>query len=172
MHDQRRAVLDRVAEVGRRRSVVHDERYARVVGDGADGVEVGNVPARVGNRLAEDRTRVVIDRGFDGVNIIEVDEFAFPSKAFEHVLELGVGAAVEARRCDNVHARHHQRIERHDLCGVTRGTANSAGTTFKMGDTLGQRHNRRVRQPRIDKADFLKVEEPRGMIRVLKYERG
>jgi hypothetical protein len=102
MHDQRRAMLDRAAQVGRRRGVVDDQRHARIVGDRGHGVEVGDVAARVGDGFAEDRAGVVVDGGLDGVEIVEIDEGRGPAEALDRLAELRDRAAVEARRDDDV----------------------------------------------------------------------
>jgi hypothetical protein len=47
------------------------------------GVEIGDVTARVGNRFAEDRARVVVDRGLDGVEIVEIDKGRTTSQTLE-----------------------------------------------------------------------------------------
>src|SRR5207302_432199 len=56
------AVLERAAQGRRSERVVDDDRYAGVVRDLADGLEIGNVQARVADRLHEQAAGVLVDR--------------------------------------------------------------------------------------------------------------
>ena len=55
MHDDVGAVVDRLAEVGRRQRVVDDQRHAGASRDVGDRLDVGDDAAGIGDRLDEDR---------------------------------------------------------------------------------------------------------------------
>jgi hypothetical protein len=52
--------------------------------------------------LAEDRAGVVVDRGLDRVEIVEIDELRRPAEALDGLAELRDRAAVEPGRDDDV----------------------------------------------------------------------
>ena len=169
MDDQRRAVLDRAAEVWRGRGIVDDQRQARVVGDPRDHVEVGDVAAGVGDALAEDRAGIVVDGGLDRVGVVEVDELRGPAEALDRLAELGDRPAVEPGRDHDVAPRRHQREQRHDLRRVPRRTADSADAAFQRGDAFLQHRHGGVGQAGIDVAHLLQVEERGGVVGVAEH---
>ncbi|MPL71114.1 hypothetical protein SDC9_16885 [bioreactor metagenome] len=166
MHHQRRAMLDRAAQIGRGEGVVDDQRQAEPVGHLRHRIEIGDIAAGVRDRLAEDRTGVLVHRGFDRRGIVEIDEGAAPAEALHRQAELGDGAAVKPGRGDDVQPRPHQREERHDLRRMARGATHRPRATLERGDAVCQRRDRRVGQARIDVAHFLQVEEPRRVVGV------
>ena len=74
VHNEGRPEIDRAAEVRRGRRVVDDKGQPDLVRELANGVQVGDVATRVGDRLAEDRARVLVDRGLDGVKVVEIHQ--------------------------------------------------------------------------------------------------
>ena len=137
--------------------------------DGADRVQIGDIAAGVGDRLAEDGAGVIVDGGLDRVQIVEIDEFRGPAEALDGLAELGDGAAVKPGRGHDVAPRRHQREERHDLRRVPGRAADCAYATFEGRDAFLQHGHGRVGQARVDVAHFLQVEEGRGMVRVAEH---
>jgi len=72
--DDVRAVIQRFAQIGRREGVVDDEGYPRLAGDGRQFLERRDLERGIRHGLAEDRARFVVDRGFDGADVRDVDE--------------------------------------------------------------------------------------------------
>ena len=159
VHHQCRAVFDWAAEVGRGRGVVDDQGQARIVGDLRDRIEIGDVAAGVGDGFTENRARVVVDSGGNGVCIIKVYELGRPAETFDRLAELRDRAAIKAGRGNDITAGLHQREQRHDLRCVTGRTAYRANAAFKGCHTFLQHGNSGVRQAGIDVADFLQVKE-------------
>ena len=122
--------------------------------------------ARVGDGFAEDGAGVVVDRGFHGVGVVDVDELGRPAEALNGLRELRDRAAVEAGGDDHVLARAHERKERHDLGRVARGAADGAGTALERGDAFLQHCDGGVGEAGVDVAHFLEVEEGGGMFGV------
>jgi len=168
MHDQRRAHLDRLAQIGRGGGVVDDQGDAVLVGNRRQRRDIGDIATGVGDGLAEDRAGVLVDGGLDGGQIVGIDKGRRPAKAFEDLRELGDRAAIEPGRGDDVQSWPHQRIERHDLRRVSRRGADSPHATLQRRQTLAQGGDGRVGQARIDIADFLQVEQSRGMVGIAK----
>jgi hypothetical protein len=164
MHHQRGAQLDRAAQVGGCRSVVHDQRNARVIGDGGDGRNVGDVAAGIGDRLAEHGAGVIVDGRLHRVEIVEIDEFRGPAEALDGLAELRDGAAVKASGHDDVPPRRHDREKRHDLRRVARRAADRADAALERGDAFLQHGDRGIGQARVDEAHFLKVEQRRRVL--------
>ena len=71
---QRRSMLNRAAEIASGRGVVDNQGEAGVIGNLRNGVEVCDIAAGIGNRLTEDRARILVDGGLDRVGIIKIDK--------------------------------------------------------------------------------------------------
>ena len=162
-------MFDRAAEIGRGGGVVDDERHTGLVGHLGHGGDIRDMPAGIGDGLAEDSAGVVVNRCRDGVHVVDIDEFRLPTETLNCLAELRDRSAVKPGRDNDVAARRHQREKRHDLRRVTRGAADRADTAFEGGDTFLEHGDGRVRQPRIDVADFLQVEERRGVFCIAKH---
>ena len=102
VHNQSGPMLDRAAKVWRGRGVVDDQRDFGGICNFGDGIEIRDVPTRVGNRFSEHGARVVINGGLHSVQIVKVDESRLPSEPFDGVAELGDGAAVKAGGDDHI----------------------------------------------------------------------
>ena len=159
-------MLDGAAQIRARQRVVDDERDPRLIRDPCDRRNIGDVAPGVRDRLDEDRPGVVVDGGAHGGLVVKVHERGRPAEAADRLPELRNRAAVEPGRGDYVQPRTHQRQEREDLRRVPRRTADRARAPFQRGDAVLQRADGRVRQPRIDVADLLQVEEPGGVVGV------
>ena len=86
-----------------------------------------------------------------------------PAEPRERVAELGQRAAVQLARGDDVVAGLQQRVEREELGGVARRRGDRRPTALQGGDPLLERGDGRVRQPRVDVAEGLEVEQ-RGRV--------
>lgn len=96
VHDDVGAMVNRTDEVAAcAKGVVHNERDARVVGDFGNGLEVGDVVARVADALDVHGLGVVVDGGGNVLGLVAVDEFGLDAQPGEKYFELVVGAAVE-----------------------------------------------------------------------------
>ena len=62
VHDDVRAVVERLGEIGRRERRIDDQGNSVVMGDLGDGLEVGDLQRRVGDRLAEQGAGLLVDR--------------------------------------------------------------------------------------------------------------
>ena len=96
MHNQCRAVRDRVAKIWGGRGVIHDQRKASFICDISDCAQVGNVAAGICDGFTENRTGVVIDRGFHCGGIVEINELCRPAEALDGLAELGDRASIKA----------------------------------------------------------------------------
>ena len=119
MHNQSRAQINRAAQVWRGRGVVDNQRNSRRVGNIGHRTHIHDIPARIGNRLAEDGTGVIVNRRLHCIQIVEIDESGGPAKAFDGLAELRDRATIKTGRGDDVLARPHQREQRHDLRRVS-----------------------------------------------------
>ena len=115
MHHQRRAMLNRAAEVGRGAGVVDDQRNARRICHIRNSAHIHDIAAGVCDGLTKDRAGVVVDRIGHGLRIVEIDKLAGPAEPLDRMAELGDRAAIETGGGDDILARPHQREQRHDL---------------------------------------------------------
>src|SRR6266511_2322958 len=101
LHDDVRAPLDRAAEVaGGPEGVVDDERDLVLVRELRERLEVGDVVARVADRLDVERLRLRSDRLLPLAEVVLLDELRGDPEARQRHLELVVRAAVELRGGD------------------------------------------------------------------------
>ncbi len=123
--------LDGLLEVGRHEGVVDHDFAAALVGDGADGGDVGEAHQRIGRRLDVDVARVAADGALDVARIGRVDIGELQTEVGHDLVEEPRYAAVEIVGGDDVIASFHQMAERAD-------GGHSAGEN-RCGDTAFQR---------------------------------
>ncbi len=114
MDDDVRAVGEGADEVGRRQSVVDDQRHARAFGDRRDRLDIGDDAAGIGDRLDEDRLGLVAERAAEGIEIVRIGPTCQP-KFLKAWLELVDRAAIELVAGNELVARMHQRVEDENL---------------------------------------------------------
>lgn len=137
VHDDVGAVLDGPQEVAARaESVVDDEGHTLGVGDLGDGLEVGDVVARVADALDVDGLGLVVDQGGDLVWVVAVDEFSLDAEARQEDFELVVRATVEVGCGDDVVAGVGEGVDGDELRALAGGGSESSDTTFEGSDTL------------------------------------
>ena len=162
--DQCRSMLNGAAEIRRSRGVVDNQRNAVLLRDRGKRIKVRYIPARIGDGLAEQGAGVFVERRLHRVQIFRVNELCGPSEPIDRAAELGDRPAVQPVGGNDVAPGLHDRKERHDLSAVAGRAANRACTAFKGGEPLLQNCDSRVCKSRIDVADFLEVEQSRGVI--------
>lgn len=124
--------------------VVDDQGHALLFADLGDGLEVGDVIARVPDALDVDGLGPVVDGGRDVLGLVAVDELGLDAEAREHHFELVVGSAVEVRGRDDIVAGVGQRRDGHELRALARGAGHSGDTPFQGGDPLLEDIDRRL----------------------------
>ena len=153
--------------------VVDDQRNPRLVGDRGDPFDVEHVTTGIADRFAVERLRLGSDRGAPGVEVVRVvDERRLDAEAGEAVAQEVVGAAVERRRRHDVITRVGEVEQRVALRGLTARHRQGAHTAFERCDPELEGLLGGVRQPGVDEADLVQVEQRGGMRRVTKDERG
>ncbi len=160
-------VLEGTAEHRAGEGVVDDDRQAGIVGDLADGLEVGDIDAGVADRLHVEGAGVGVDRLFEVVGIALVDELGGDAVLGQRVVEQVVRSAVEAGGRDDVLAgggdvHHRQRFRR-----LTGRHGQRSRTPFESGDPLFEHIARGVHQPRVDVAELLQAEQAGGVVTVV-----
>jgi hypothetical protein len=112
MHHDVGAVLDGPAQVGRGHGVVHDQRDAVGVGDGGQGLEVGDVAQRVADRFAVDGLGAGVDQRREGGRVAVVGKAHLDAELGQGVGEQVVGAAVQRGGRDDVVAGFGDGLDR------------------------------------------------------------
>ena len=167
VHDDIRAVLDGADQIRRTEGVVDDERNAVRVGDGGERVDVGDVAVRVAERLDVECLGVGTDRGFDLVQVVDVDERGLDAVERERVREQVRAAAVDGLLRDDVLPLRRERLDRV-------GDRRRAGGDRKSGDAALERRDARlehalrgVGQPPVDVARVGEAEAVGGVLRAV-----
>ena len=166
------APLEGAAQIRRRHGVVDDQRYAGIVGDGGDGLDVDHDAARVGQVLDEDRLASRRQRAAEIGGIGRIHHVRGPAHAGEAVGELGDGAAVELVRGDELVARLEQGVEQQQLRAMAGAGAQPRGAVLEPGDTLLEHRDRRVGKARVYVAEGLQVEQRRRLVDIVEHVGG
>ena len=78
MHDNVGAVIDRLAQIGRRQRVIDDQRNAGVMSDGGDGFDIDDDATGIGEVLDEDRLALGCQRAAEILRLRGIDEAHSP----------------------------------------------------------------------------------------------
>ena len=167
VNDQRRAVVDRLAQPRRGERVVDDQRDAGIIGDPGDRFDVADYAAGIGEALDEEGLGSGRHRALEIVRLVGIDDVRLPAELRIGVAHLLQRAAVEARGGDDLVARPHQREQRQHLRRMARRRHRAATTPFERGQPRLERGIGRVGQPRIDEAYGLQVEQRGGVVGIL-----
>ena len=162
-------MVDRPEEVARgAEGVVHDQRNAGLARHRREGLEIGDVEARIADGLDVERLRAVVDRAPERLRIVAVDELRRDAEPRQGDLQLVVGAAVEKARGDDVVAGAGDRGERQELRRLTGGDRDRSRAAFERRDALLEDVGGRIHDPGVDIAELLQREEPRAVRRSAK----
>ena len=163
---------DRVAQEGRRHRVVDDERHAVRVRDLGDGGDVEHA-AGSGCRGSRRRRRAVVrpHRRGEGVGRAGVDEGRLDAELGEVDGEHADAAAVERAGGDDVVAvLRAASAAPSPRAAMPLAEAERGAAALERGDALLEHRDGRVRQPRIDVAEGLQVEQAGGVVGAVEDE--
>jgi hypothetical protein len=132
---------------------------------------VADVQLRVADRLGIECLGVWRDGGAERAGVIGIDERDADAELVERRRELRVRAAVERPRRDDVMAVPAQREERQHLRRHAGRRRQRRAPAFERRHALLQRGDRGIRDPRVDVAERLQVEEARRVIGAVEHER-
>src|SRR5262249_7234473 len=88
MHHNVGAVVDRLAEIGRRKGVVDDQRDARALSDFGDCLDIGDHAAWIGDRFDEDRLSLRAHRALERADVVRLGPDDVPAAILEPMVEL------------------------------------------------------------------------------------
>ena len=162
MHDDRGAVLDRLAQ-HRAGSVVHDERDAHCAADFGDlgDREDGELGIRQGLAIPAAGPRVA--RLAEIFRIGGVDEAAFDAHGAHGVLEQIPGAAIDVGRADEIVADVTDILHGEQRGGLSGGNRQSGDTAFECRHALLQHGLRRIHDAGVDIAELFEREQVAGV---------
>ena len=135
------AVLNRAQQVGRREGVVHDERKIVLVRDGGPALDVEYVGIRVAERLRVEELGVVLDGGFDSVEVGRVHERGGKSLFGKGVLEQIERASVKVGGGDDMVTNRGDVLHGDGDCGRAGGDAKRSDAALECGDALLENGN-------------------------------
>ena len=164
--DDVRAVLDGTDEVRGAKGVINDQRQAVLVGDGRDGVDVGDVAVGVAQSLEVDSLGVGLDRVLDLFQVMCIHEGGGDAELGQGVLQQVVAAAVDGLLGHDVVAGLRQRLD-----GVGDGRragsgGQSSNAALERRDALLEHVLRGVGQTAIDVSGVGQTEAVSGVLAV------
>jgi len=164
--DDVRAVLDGTDEVRGAKGVINDQRQAVLVGDGRDGVDVGDVTVGVAQSLEVDGLGVGLDRVLDLFQVMCIHEGGGDAELGQGVLQQVIAAAVDGLLGHDVVAGLRQRLD-----GVGDGRRAGSGgqssdAALERRDTLLEHVLRGVGQTAIDVSGVGQTEAVSGVLAV------
>ena len=150
---------------------IDEKRQSVLVRERGHTRHVEDFEARIAERLAEEQPRLRPDRRAPRVEVARVDERRLDPEARQRVVQQVVRAAVERARRDDVRAGRHERHDREMKRRLPARRRDRPDAALERRDALFQHRARRVRQPRVDVARALHVEERRRVVAVAEDER-
>ena len=163
VNDDVGAVFDRADQIGGAEGVVDHDRYAAAVGDRGDGVDVGDVAVRVAQRLKEEGAGILLYRGLDLGEVVDIDEGRPDPVLRKGVRQQIEAAAVDRLLCDNVSALRGKRLDRIGYRGGARRKCQGGNSALKGGDPFFQHVLCGIGQPAVDVAGVGKSEAVGGV---------
>ena len=159
-------MLDGTDEVRGAEGVINDQRQAVLVGDGRDGVDVGDVTVGVAQSLEVDSLGVGLDRILDLFQVMCIHEGGGDAELGQGVLQQVVAAAIDGLLGHDVVAGLRQRLD-----GV--GDGRRAGSGGQSSDAALERRDallehvlRGVGQTAIDVSGVGQTEAVSGVLAV------
>ena len=167
--DDVRAVLDRAEQVRGAEGVVNHERKSVTLGDRCDRIDIRKVAAGVAERLKEDRSRVVLDRILNFLQVSRVNERCGDVVQRKRVLQKVVGSAVDRLLRYDVSAVRGKRLNRvGDRC-CTGDHCQCSAATLKGCHSLLENALRRVGKSAVDVAGVRETEAVCCVLCVVEY---
>ena len=158
-------VLERPAQVGRRESVVDQQRQAVAVRDLGDRGDVQHLEPRIADGLGEQQAGLGPDRRGEGGRVARVDEAGLDAEARQGQLEQVGAAAIERLRGDDVAAGIHERHDREVQRCLAAGGRDGADAALERCHPLLQHRDRRIGDAGVDVAGAFQVEQGRRLRR-------
>lgn len=167
-------VIEGIGEVWSRAGRIDDEGNAVFLGDGSDGIKVGNFEGGIGNGFTKEGASLVVNGVGELAGILRVDKADLDPKRGKDVVELGVAAAIKIAGGDNVVA---------SLGEVDDGIKNRGGAggvseagefvgPFKQANALFQDIGGGIHQPGVNVPQLFEGKEVGGVFGVLESECG
>ena len=172
VHHDVGAVVEGLDQVRRREGGVHHQREPVLVGHLGHRRYVQHFDAGIAERLREHEPGLRSDGRREVVGTAGIDEGGADAKAPKGEVEHVVGAAVDVAAGHDVGARVHQRGHGQEERGLAAGGGHRAHPALKGSDPFLQDGHRGIRDPRVDVAGYLKVEQSGRVVGVLEGVRG
>ncbi len=139
--------------------IVHDERQIMLLRQRHKGLKVRHCQSGIANGFQIDRLRLRIDQRFIALHLHPIGKSRLHPDAFEGVLELIVGAAVEMRGRNKVVAHRGDVVDRDELRRMPRSRRQRRRASFESRHPLLKDIRRRIHQAGIDVPELLQCKE-------------
>ena len=163
------AVLDGADQVGGAEGIVDDQGQPVPVGDGGDGVDIGDVAVRVSKGLQIDGPRVVLDGVFHLCQVVGIHEGCRDAVMGEGVLHKVVTAAVNGLLGDDVAAVGSQGKDGVGDGGGPGSHGQRSHAAFQCGQALFQHLLGGIGQAAVNVSGVGKAEAGGRMGGIFKY---
>ena len=168
MHDDVRAVIDRLQKDRGCNGVVDDQRNAMLVRDARQLFDVADVARRVADAFAEHGPGVVVDQALDGVGTVGFCEARIDSLARQNVGEQSMCCAVKLRHRNDVGTESGDIQHRIIQCRLTGTDAQRLDAAFQCGNPPFQHRVGRIADPAVAKSVDFEVEQRRAVFGAVK----
>ncbi len=169
-----RTVLQRSAQVGRRKGGIDNEGKAGVMRTLGNDFQIANLKGGIGARLAEEGPRLLIGRPGEIGRILGVDEPHLDAETGEDVVELRVRSPVQGVGGDDVVPRPREVDDgvEDGRCAGADGEAAEGVRALQLGVAALEDVRGGVHEAGVDVAELLEAEQLRGVLGVSEHERG
>ncbi len=164
--------LEGVQQVGAGQGIVHDEGDACFVGDGGDGLEVGDIQLGVAHGLDVDGAGLGPQGGAEGLGLGRIHEGGGDARPRQGVAQQVVGAAVEVVPGHHMVAAAQQGGEGKRDGRLARGRGQGPDAALQLGHALLQHGRGGVHDPGVDVSRHFQVEEGRAVLRAVEHVAG
>src|SRR6266487_114990 len=161
-------MLEWLHQVRRGQSIVNDQRDAMLMGDIGYRANVERIQAWIAHSLCIECLRALVDRGTEIVGVAAIHKAYVDTQLGQRVVEEIVGAAVEARRRDDLIASLSDVEDSQRLGSLARTCRQRADATFQGRHTALEGILGRIHNTRIDIAELLQTKEVGRVLRAIK----
>ena len=172
MHDDISTVFERTNQVRSTEGVVDHDRNLVLVSEFGDGFDVRDVGVRVAERFNEDELGVGLDRAFDFLEVVDVDESRFNAELAERMFQEVVGATVNGALCDHVVTLASESRDGISKSCCTGSDCETCDTAFESGDALFKNVLRGIGEAAVNVACILQMETVRSVLSAVEHVRG
>ena len=172
VNDDVSTVFNRANQIRRTESIVDYDRNLVLVSEFRDGFDIRDVGIRVAERFNENELGVRLDRAFDFLEVVDVDESRFNAELGKRMFQEVVGAAVDGALCDHVVTLASESRDGISKSCCTGSDCETCDTAFESSDALFKNVLRGIGEAAVNVACILQMETVRSVLSAVEHVRG